>query len=357
MKFETETTSMQILEFIMKAGFARKYEIISANETKQPRTIENAIFQLKQSGQISEFFLPDYFGSGYELTKKGLETIVNRLDISNEFAKQLKKKSNEEKIEIYRKSPPPQWMHKLLSTNVLIGLSNYLQGEDEVEIIFEGKIRKDYPKLGKIPDGAVLLTEGYIWVEVENIKKTGENLLKLSETLVKFNDSQLPRLYGRECIQFVVGHKKTNDFSIDDIKQKIYEIAVGNYEFSHLPLDVELGKIKVNPPKKLIFEATGTDFFYNLLNQAIFKHDKSKIDSNNDRTVFICQFRITYYCYSKKAFVWQVFDHELAPRVVIEHGVSDSLENCKKSICKYLSQFIHWTKVNVHCFEFESKNN
>jgi hypothetical protein len=356
MKMETSTTTMQILELIYMGDWFRKKEIEIALEEKTSRTIANAIFQLKQTGEISEFFLPDYFGSGYELTKKGFETIVNRLDISNEFTKRLPKKLDEEIVEIYRKSPPHHWLHHLLSANALFGLTKYLQGEgeDEVEIIFESKIRRDYPKLGKIPDGAVLVKDGYIWVEAENIKKTGENLLNLSETLVKFNDFRLPRIYGRECIQIVVANKKTNDFSIDDIKDKIYEIAVGNYEFLHLPLDVELGKIKANPPKVLKFKATGTDIFYNLLNRAIFKHDKSKCDSNNNRTIYIAEFRIKYFCFSKKAFVWQVFNQYSDPNVEVARGESDSLESCKKKFCEYLSQFIHWKQIDINYFEFNS---
>jgi hypothetical protein len=53
MKMETATTTMQILELIYMGGWFRKKEIEIALEEKTSRTIANAIFQLKQTGEIS----------------------------------------------------------------------------------------------------------------------------------------------------------------------------------------------------------------------------------------------------------------------------------------------------------------
>jgi hypothetical protein len=95
-------------------------------------------------------------------------------------------------------------MHKLIATNALISLSISLKDKKNVEIIFENTIRRDYPNLPKIPDGIVIFENGYIWLEVENIRKKGNKLLKLCEALIQFNDSQLPSLYRHQCIDVVV---------------------------------------------------------------------------------------------------------------------------------------------------------
>lgn len=182
--------------------------------------------------------LPDDFGVGYNLTELGYQSIVSRLDVAGELYRYIPKKSTGKKVEkkvrpIIR--PPTHWMHDILASNVLIATLKEYNNQGDVEIIFENQIRKDYPFLKKIPDGLIIFETSYIWLELENIRKKGYDLLKLSETLVSFNDSKLPRLYDRECSDVLVAHNNKNRFSIHDIQNKLFESAVGSYSFSHLP--------------------------------------------------------------------------------------------------------------------------
>lgn len=87
--------------------------------------------------------------------------------------------------------PPGSWLHDLYAVGVL---SLFHQAGDKV--IPEAELRRFNPVAEKHPDGLIIESESAVWLEVENSRKSGENLEKTIRALARASRSDSVTTYG-----------------------------------------------------------------------------------------------------------------------------------------------------------------
>lgn len=343
---QATTTTTLIGEALQEAYYLRKEEFYALIPEKSHSSIDKATYQLKKSGQIEGIKLPDQFGIFYKLTLEGDKVLSDRLGFTDEA---VPKKPTRSPVEETTQSTPRHWMHHILSCQALAAIKQHLQSDDPaVKIVFERQVRKDYPFLQKIPDGIILQESTYTWLEVENIQKTGSQLLNLADILVKFNQNRMPMLYNRECGQIIVAFPEHHQFCLADVKHKIYESHVGNFTFGVLPLKMQGSQIKAGELIETNILAKGSEILYNNVNKKIFLEDGKNYDNKPSRKINIYKHEVNYHLNEKNYYEWSVSDsHYDKDKPPVKIGVSRTLELCKKDFCSAINQLTNGRKITL----------
>lgn len=94
--------------------------------------------------------------------------------------------------------PPWNWQHELFAAGFLS-----LAVEAGQQIMTEAELRRRYGSQ-KWPDGIVLAGNEAWWVEIENARKTGDEMHRLADTLASIARGNLPQIEGRSITKILI---------------------------------------------------------------------------------------------------------------------------------------------------------
>ncbi len=103
-------------------------------------------------------------------------------------------------------TPPTTWEHELLANSLLMtikqkNLHNYTYAEAEIR-----RRIKPTGYQGKIPDGLFGIDgDAFYWLEVENKSKTGKDMRRMVEALVRVESGNSMEIFGRKPTKIAIG--------------------------------------------------------------------------------------------------------------------------------------------------------
>lgn len=221
---EGERNDIAGLSWIDVFGWIRRNELgrlIWPNNKFSKSYTSKLVEKWLKKSYVLERELPENHGKAIVLSKNGADFLESH-GVSAQNGKDIgqfveKKTEIDGKPVIERTwTPSAHWKHEILATGFLT-IEHERGGRN---IIPERQIRRENPGIYKIPDGIIVMGNGNVFfTEIENAKKSGIDMKRLTNSVIQINKKEAKPLSGHKpdgiIVSFVKNTIDTRGFKVD----------------------------------------------------------------------------------------------------------------------------------------------
>lgn len=362
-RIEGEKNDREGLVWIDAFGWMRRTELgrlIWPNSEYAKKYTSRLVEKWLKKSYVMERDLPDHNGKAIVLSQTGANFLENNSipaksgkDIGEFYTKTSKKKIIKDDVKVMPLGqdenrtlavservwvPSAHWKHELLATGFLT--LQYEKGDRN--IIPERQIRRENPKVDKIPDGIIKLNDGRVFfVEIENTKKEGLDMKRLINSVIHINAGEMRALSGHKPDGIIVSYVKNatdlRGFKIDHKERLIKSIK----KVTEIDVDVYFAEMELSgiaPVSYTIQKET-------VLNDEV-SITQNAIDSTGWKTVGdiqISNWNDSTLRVSNKNAAWEIVYHD--GRQIIK-GKEKNISLAKRAVAEKMTELLNGPQFN-----------
>lgn len=222
------------LEAIHKFGFLRACDVglfLWGNDENSQKYGQRICRKWVKKEYVIKRELPSKAGGAYVLATAGVRFLEE---------KGIKAKSGKDwGIMKERKwSPPREWKHHVIANGFLA-----LKCANGHAVFSENELRQEGQK-GKLPDGIYTTEFSAFWIEVENQRKTGPNMISMVQNVIKLSTKEY-KFNGKGIIPVIVYCENSTDergFAINH-KERVINAIKSN---AKIDISLRFAKLEMN---------------------------------------------------------------------------------------------------------------